>query len=90
MNTRLRLWSATLAGLLGSGAATQDAPHAFVGATIETCAGATIQDGALVVRTTAPEWAARLRFETERLLALSREVYPGTTSVKVRVAYPDE
>ena len=49
MKTRLRLWSATLAGLLGSGAAAQDAPHAFVGATIETCAGATIQDGALVV-----------------------------------------
>ncbi len=48
------------------------------------------EDGALVVRATAPEWAARLRFETERLLALSREVYPGTTSVKVRVAYPDE
>lgn len=49
MKTRLRLWSATLAGLLGAGAAAQDVPHAFVGATLETCAGATIQDGALVV-----------------------------------------
>ncbi len=48
------------------------------------------EDGTLVVRTTSPEWAARFRFESERLLELSREVYPGTTSVKVRVAYPDE
>jgi len=47
-------------------------------------------DGTLIVRTTSPEWAARLRFENETLLSLSREVHPETTSVKVRVAYPDE
>ena len=49
MKTRLRLVPATLAGLFVSGAAAQEAPHAFVGATIETCAGTTIQGGALVV-----------------------------------------
>jgi len=47
-------------------------------------------DGILTVRTSSPEWAARLRFENERLLELSREINPGTTSVKVRVAYPQE
>ena len=36
MKTRLRLVPATLAGLFVSGAAAQEAPHAFVGATIET------------------------------------------------------
>jgi len=46
--------------------------------------------GTLIVRTSGPEWAARLRFETETLLSLSREINPETTSVKVRVAYPDE
>ncbi len=47
-------------------------------------------DGILTVRTTSPEWAARLRFENERLLKLGREINPATTSVKVRVAYPEE
>jgi hypothetical protein len=46
--------------------------------------------GILTVRTSSPEWAARLRFENERLLELSREINSATTSVKVRVAYPDE
>lgn len=46
--------------------------------------------GTLIVRTSSPEWAARLRFENEKLLTLSREVHPETTSVKIRVAYPDE
>ena len=49
MHTRLRLWSATLAGLLASGAAAQDTPRAFVGATLETCAGGPVTDGVLVV-----------------------------------------
>ena len=48
------------------------------------------ESGELVVRTTSPEWATRLRFENERLLSLSREVCPETTSVKVRVAHPTE
>ena len=47
------------------------------------------EDGTLIVRTSSPEWAARLRFENETLLALSREIHPETTSVKVRIAYPD-
>ncbi|NND35681.1 MAG: DUF721 domain-containing protein [Gammaproteobacteria bacterium] len=46
--------------------------------------------GTLVVRTSSPEWANRLRFENEKLLALCRELHPETTSVRVRVAYPDE
>jgi len=54
MNTRLRLWSATLAGLLASGAAAQDTPRAFVGATLETCAGAPVPDGVLVVHRPQP------------------------------------
>jgi hypothetical protein len=47
-------------------------------------------DGILTVRASSPEWAARLRFENERLLELSREIDPATTSIKVRVAYPGE
>ena len=43
----------------------------------------------LIVRASTPEWAARFRFETERLLCLSREQAPETRSVKVRVAHPD-
>jgi len=47
-------------------------------------------DGILTVRTSSPEWAARLRFENQRLLELSREINPATVSVRIRVAYPDE
>jgi len=47
-------------------------------------------NGTLIVRASSPEWAARFRFENETLLALSRELHPETTSVKVRIAYPDE
>ena len=46
--------------------------------------------GILVVRAASPEWANRLRFETETLLKLSREIEPQTTSVRVRVAHPDD
>ncbi|MFW2404349.1 MAG: DciA family protein [Gammaproteobacteria bacterium] len=48
------------------------------------------ENGVLVVRTTSSAWAAKLRFENEKLLELAREVHPETTSVRVRVAYPDE
>ena len=41
---------------------------------------------ALVIRATNSAWAARLRFESERLLALCRERHPGTRSVKVKVS----
>ena len=46
-------------------------------------------DGTLTIRTSGPEWAARLRFETERLLNLARQNHPQTTQVKIRVATPD-
>ena len=39
----------------------------------------------LIVRASNPAWAARLRFETERLLVLCRERHPETRSVKVKV-----
>jgi hypothetical protein len=45
-------------------------------------------DGTLVVRATSPEWANRLRFESEKLLALGRQQHPEATQVKVRVAHP--
>lgn len=47
-------------------------------------------DGAMIVRVSSPEWAARFRFENETLLSLARQVHPETTSVKVRVAYPED
>lgn len=45
-------------------------------------------DGTLIVRVAGPEWASRLRFESERLLALGRERHPGAVQVRVRVAHP--
>jgi len=44
-------------------------------------------DNALVVRVSNPAWAARLRFESERLLVLCRERHPKTRSVKVKVSH---
>jgi hypothetical protein len=41
-------------------------------------------DGTLVVVATGPEWAARLRFENERLLSLARELRPATARVRIR------
>ena len=43
-------------------------------------------DSVLVVRTRNSDWAARLRFESERLLILCRERHPETRSVKVKVS----
>ena len=45
-------------------------------------------DGTLVVRASSPEWANRLRFESETLLALTRQRHPEAKHVKVRVAHP--
>ncbi len=45
-------------------------------------------DGTLVVLATSSEWAARLRFESDKLLTACREVHPGTTKVRIRVAQP--
>jgi len=45
-------------------------------------------DGLLIVRATGPEWAARLRFESDHLLTLARQQHPAATRVKVRVAHP--
>jgi len=42
-------------------------------------------DGTLVVLTSSPEWAARLRFEGERMLAHCRRRYPATTRILIRV-----
>ena len=39
----------------------------------------------LIVRASNPAWAARLRFESERLLVLCRQRHPETRSVKVKV-----
>lgn len=44
-------------------------------------------DGTLVVLTTGPEWASRLRFEAEKLLSVCREYHPEATRVKIRVAH---
>ncbi len=44
-------------------------------------------DGTLVVLATSSEWAARLRFESETLLSVCREIHPGTTKVRIRVAH---
>jgi hypothetical protein len=42
-------------------------------------------DGCLVVLTDAPEWAARLRFESGLLLSLCRKQHPEATHAKIRV-----
>ncbi len=44
------------------------------------------QDGCLVVLTDAPEWAARLRFESGLLLSLCRQKHPEATQAKIRVS----
>lgn len=50
-------------------------------------AGANVRaDGTLVVLATGPEWAARLRFESDRLLALCRTVNPAAARVRIRVS----
>lgn len=43
-------------------------------------------DSTLVVRASNPAWAARLRFESERLLVLCRERHPETRSVRIKVS----
>lgn len=43
-------------------------------------------DGTLVVSTTGPAWAARLRFEGDALLSRCRERHPAAARVRVRVA----
>ncbi len=44
-------------------------------------------DNCLVVLTDGPEWAARLRFETSKLLSRCREKYPSTARVRISVAH---
>lgn len=43
------------------------------------------EDGTLVVLAPSPEWAARLRFEAETLLAGCRRCHPEVARLKVRV-----
>ena len=43
-------------------------------------------DGTLVVMAASPAWAARLRFETQILLACCRELHPQVRRVAVRVS----
>jgi hypothetical protein len=45
-------------------------------------------NGILIVRTNSPEWAARFRFESVKILSLCRDRHPETQSIKVRVAHP--
>ena len=47
-------------------------------------------DGTLVVRTTGPEWATRLRFEGEKMLSLCRERHPQAQRVQVKVSHVHE
>jgi len=42
-------------------------------------------DGTLVVLASTPEWAARLRFESNAMLSRCRKQHPGAARVKVRV-----
>ena len=44
------------------------------------------EDGTLVVMTGSSAWAARLRFESERLLGRCREIHPATKQLEVRVS----
>jgi len=43
-------------------------------------------DGTLIVATTSPEWANRLRFEEHQLRALCKDFGVKTTAIKIRVA----
>ena len=42
-------------------------------------------DGTLVVTASSPDWAARLRFEADGMLAGCRAGWPAATRVRVRV-----
>ena len=44
------------------------------------------EDGTLVVLASSPAWAARLRFESETLLAAAREAGADVQECKVRVS----
>jgi len=44
-------------------------------------------DGTLVVLASGPDWAARLRYESDDLLARCRQRHPGAGRVRVRVAH---
>ena len=46
-------------------------------------------DGTLVLLASGPEWAARLRFESDRLLKICREHNPRAARVRVRIAAAD-
>lgn len=52
-------------------------------------AGARLRaDGTLVILAASPAWAARLRFEGERLLERARARHPEAQRVEVRVSGP--
>ena len=52
-------------------------------------AGANLRDdGTLIVLASSPEWAARLRFESDNLLSKCREFHPAAARVRVRVEHP--
>lgn len=48
---------------------------------------ANVRDHELVVIADSPAWAARLRFEAEKLLAAARDAGDTVTSVSVRVSH---
>jgi len=47
------------------------------------------EDGTLVLLASGPEWATRLRFESDRLLQLCRQHNPQAARVRVRVSPTD-
>ena len=44
-------------------------------------------DGTLVVLASSPEWASRLRFESDRLIELCQQRGMAINGVKIRVSY---
>jgi hypothetical protein len=44
-------------------------------------------DGTLIILTSGSEWAARFRFESEKLLGICRQYYPAATQVRIRVSH---
>lgn len=49
---------------------------------------ATLRGAALTIYVASAAWAARLRFETEGLLAQAQGIEPGVTEVRVKILPP--
>jgi len=55
----------------------------LVGQHLESCN--LRDDGTLVILASTPEWAARLRFESDAMLSRCRKLHPGAARIKIRV-----